>query len=225
MEAEFAIRSATPSCLVLGETSNQRAHFTVLRSGPDSIGNRRQIIFNNERGHMTFDPRDELWEVTFETYYDSYYNEQLSDFLINRWQRVDEGTKVLSAVTASGSAVSGWALWSQPGFHITWAILAGLAALLTITHAALAVPGRIKDQTELKRRFAGLRTDLETFRYRMRVDPDFSVEDFTKEFVAYRNRYSDNIQLLKNDLLLTRRLTQKAQSELNNFLKDEISSN
>ncbi len=172
---------------------------------------------------MAFDQRDELWEVTFETYYDAYYNEQLADYLINRWQRVDESTKVLSALTASGSAVSGWALWNQPSFHLMWALLAGAAALLTITHAALAVPGRLKDQAELKRRFAGLRTDLETFRYRMRVNPDFSVDDFTKEFVTYRTRYSDSIQLLKNDLLLTSRLAKKAQSELNNFLKEEIS--
>jgi hypothetical protein len=109
---------------------------------------------------MAFDPRDELWEVTFETYYDAYYNEQLADYLINRWQRVDESTKVLSALTASGTAMSGWALWSQPSFHLLWALLAGVAALLTITHAALAVPGRLKDQAELKRRFASLRTDV-----------------------------------------------------------------
>lgn len=144
---------------------------------------------------MTVDPRDELWEATFKTYYDAYYIELLEDALIARWQVVDEVTKVLVALTAGGSAVSGWALWTQPHFKTIWAILAGIAALLAIVHSALAVPGRISDHAEAKRRFASLRIGLETFCYRMRVAPEFPVPEFMEELAQHRRVFSDAVQL------------------------------
>lgn len=171
---------------------------------------------------MEADPREELWQVSFETYYDAYFQEMVADGLINRWQRVDEATKLLVALTASGSAVSGWALWTEPHFRVMWAVLAGLAAVLSIGHATLSVPARLKDQTELKRRFAGIRTDLETFRYAMRVNPDFSVPNLSGEFADLRRRYSDAIQLLKNDILETQRFDNAVQDKLNTQLGDLI---
>jgi hypothetical protein len=171
---------------------------------------------------MTIDPRDELWEAAFDTYYDAYYQELLRDRLVDRWQRVDDIAKVLAALTASGSAVSGWALWNQPGFKTVWALLAGFAAILTIVHAALSVPARVRDRAEAKRLFAGLRISLETFRYCMRVDPGFPVEKFLHDFVEYRARHSDSIQLLKNDILITKRMQTKTQAHLNLILREEL---
>ena len=43
---------------------------------------------------MTGDSRDSLWEATFETYYDSYYQEILAYELINHWQYLDETAKL-----------------------------------------------------------------------------------------------------------------------------------
>jgi hypothetical protein len=54
---------------------------------------------------MDFDPRDELWNAAFNTYYDAYYEEIAADKMISRWQILDELTKVLVALTASGSAM------------------------------------------------------------------------------------------------------------------------
>jgi hypothetical protein len=171
---------------------------------------------------MAIDPRDELWDAAFNTYYDAYYQELLRDRLVDRWQRADDITKVLTALTASGSAVSGWALWSQPAFKMLWLILASIAAVLTIVHASLSVPGRVRDHSDCKRLFAGLRITLETFRYCMRVDPNFPVDKFLGDFVQYRSRYSDSIQLVKNDILITRRLQKATQNYLNLLLKQEI---
>lgn len=170
---------------------------------------------------MPIDPRDEIWKVTFETYYDAYYQELLSDRVIHRWQRFDEITKTLVAITASGSAISGWALWNDPEFKILWGGMAGFAALLGIIHTALHVPERLKDHGEIKRRSASLRADLETFRYRMRIDPDFPVDEFTREFVEYRKRFSNDLQLIKNDILLTMNLANKVQEQLNVRLRGE----
>lgn len=63
---------------------------------------------------MTLDQRDEIWTAAFYTYYDAYYEEICADRLTNRWQKLDEMTKVLVAFTASTSAVTGWALWTEP---------------------------------------------------------------------------------------------------------------
>ncbi len=143
------------------------------------------------------------------------------DRIINRWQIVDELTKVLVALTASGSALSGWALWSNPQFKIIWVVLAGLGAILAIFHSTLGVPGRLKDWGECKRWFAMLRIDLETFRHRMTFNPEFSVNDFTDDFVEYRRRYGEGIQRIKNDILWTKSLEIKAQAELNERLKNK----
>jgi hypothetical protein len=172
---------------------------------------------------MPFDPRDELWVAAFETYYDAFYQEKLSDELIDWWQRLDEFTKILVTATASGSAITGWALWNTPHFKTLWSVLAGIAALFSIIHASLGVPERLKYHGEIKRRSAGLRIELETFRYRMKINPNFIIDEFTKEFVEYRKRFSsDIIQLLKNDLLETRWLQVKIQDNLNFQLADQI---
>jgi len=171
---------------------------------------------------MATEPRDELWEVAFETYYDTYYQELLASRLIDRWQTFDETTKVLVALTASGSALTGWTLWTQPDLKNLWTFMAGIAAVLAIVHATLGVPGRLKDEGEIRRRFASLRTDLETFRQRMRVDSNFPVADFTREFVEFKKRYSDCVQLVRNDILLTRSFQVKVQNDLNTMLGGEI---
>jgi len=171
---------------------------------------------------MAIDSRDQLWNAAFETYYDAFFQEMLSEKLIARWQRVDQLTRVLAALTASSSAVSGWALWTQPQFKTAWTIIAGFAAALTIIHATLGVPERVRDQGEIKRRWAAVRTDLETFRYRMKIDPNFQVDTFTNEFSGYRKRYADSIQLLKDDILTTKRTLEMVQGNLNRTLADEI---
>ena len=171
---------------------------------------------------MPHDARDELWQTTFETYYDVYYYELLEEKLVRWWQRVDETTKVSVALTASASALYGWSIWDRPYFSTIWGVLAGLAALLSITHAALAVPGRLNDHGEIKRRFAMLRTDLETSRYRMRINPDFPVPEFTQEFVEFRKRYSDCVQLLKDDILALDWFERKVQATLDERLGEQI---
>jgi hypothetical protein len=169
------------------------------------------------------DSREELWNATFETYYVALYEEVIADGLTQRWARIDEATKVLVAITASGSAVSGWALWSQPGNRLLWVLLSGTAAFLSVIHTALGIPGRIKAHGEDKRRFASLRTDLETFRYKMRVEQEnFDVHEFTREFEGYRKRFSESVQLVGHDFARTSGFEIARQKEVNQSLANEI---
>ena len=79
---------------------------------------------------MTFDPRDELWNASYETYYDAYYGEITADKVTTRWLKFDNFTKILVSLTASGSAISGWVLWNDPNFKYIWFALAGFGAFL-----------------------------------------------------------------------------------------------
>jgi hypothetical protein len=168
------------------------------------------------------DPREGIWEASFDTYYDALFEEYVADGLITRWSRMDDITKILVTTTASTSAIAGWALWNQEGFRTGWVILSGIAALLSIIVTSLGVSNRIKTHAENKRRFVGLRVDLETFRMKMRRDPDFDIPNFAKEFDDYRRRYSDSVQLLSNDTLRTNRFDKKMQQQVNTRLAGEI---
>jgi hypothetical protein len=174
-----------------------------------------------ESQEMASDPRDRLWDAAFETYYDSFYEGILADLLIDRWQFLDEAAKCTVALTATGSALAGWALWTEPGFRIVWVIVAGVSAILAILHAALGVAGRVRDWGEVRRYFATLRIDLETLRYRMEFDPEFPLDGFTDSFAELRKKYGEGMQRLRNDILLTRRLIHRAQDKLNQRVADK----
>ncbi len=170
---------------------------------------------------MSFDARDQLWNSSYRTYYASFFEELAADKMINRWQMIDEATRLLVALTASGSALSGWALWSEPKYRAIWAAIAGIGAILAIIHTTLGVPGRLKDWGDVKRTFANLRIQLETFHYRMAIDPQFDVKSFTDEFVIYRKQYADSIQIIRSDVLRTQKLVGTAQTELDRKLAKE----
>lgn len=165
---------------------------------------------------MTIDPRDQIWNATFETYYNSYYQELLSDVLLVRWQRVDDLAKLLVAIFAGTSAIAGLVNFYAKTLNIEWAwpILTGLAAVLSIAHKELAVPFRLRDHGENRRSFASLRLDLETFRYKMQFDTDFSIADFTAEFEEFRKRFSEEYRRLRVDSFVTANLRATCQAEL-----------
>jgi hypothetical protein len=174
---------------------------------------------------MIQDQRDTLWDISFDTYYDSYHEELLANKLLYRWQLFDQICKVITAVTASGSAIAGWALWSRPGWEYVWLTVAGAGALFSILHAALGVSSYLKEWTDVKIVFLRLRTDLETFRIRMRLDPKFTIDDYTKEYEQYRKRYAEGLNIVKVDFLRTRRLELRAMDELDIILIAEIQPN
>lgn len=160
------------------------------------------------------DDQNKLWNAVYNTYCDSYWYELMCEALVRRWLSFDDLSKILVAATASGSVISGWALWTEPAFRWVWVPIAGFSAIMAIVHTSLAVPRRVADHGEAKRRFTGLRIDLETLRYRMCVSPGVSPDDFTSEFTDLRNCFRDSVQLLKDDVLATGRLKNKVQDEV-----------
>jgi hypothetical protein len=102
-------------------------------------------------------------------------------------------------------------------------LLAGTAAVLSIIHAAMGVADRLKDAGELRRAFATLRIDIETCRYRMRINPEFPVDEFTQQYVDYQKRFGDCDQRINDDILRTESLKTQVQDEVDDMLADQIS--
>ena len=89
--------------------------------------------------------RDELWNATWETFYDASYYEVLFGKLSQNWQIFDFITRLLIALTASGSAVAGWALWNESNYKEYWVITAAIASILSIVHALLNTTDKVKN--------------------------------------------------------------------------------
>lgn len=164
---------------------------------------------------MAVDQRDELWNAVYDTYYESYFQELLADDLVTLWRNVDEATKVLVALTATGSAVSGWAVWKLGYGQELWVLLSGFVAVIAIVHAALGVPVKLKDWGEVKRNFTSLRVNLETFRHRISVNHEFPIDEFWDLYEKRRQEYGDAMQRIENDLFRTDRRAERVQDKLN----------
>ena len=159
--------------------------------------------------------RDQLWKVSSETFYKVYYAESLTNFLIQSWQRWDAIAKCVIAITSTSSAVSGWALWNLPGFKMYWSIFAGFGAVFAILYTNLKIPDRLRNLVSVEQHLKGLCINLETFRYKMEIDPNFAIEEFNDEFLGYREQYLGGFLRLKHDLLITKRRRIKVQEEVN----------
>ena len=164
--------------------------------------------------------RDQIWYTAWKIYYDVYFQEILSEKIVLRWQRFDDISKLLIALTASTSALSGWALWNEPGFKIIWAVLAGFGAILAITHKSLNVSSKLADWGSSRSNFSSLRIDYEKFQNRMKFNPDFSVTDFSEKNGYLHNRFKELYQNIKIDGFLTNKLKNIVQKELDNIISN-----
>lgn len=169
-------------------------------------------------GEIMASSRD-YWEPSFQTLYDAWYQELVSEALLVRWERIDIVATFLAAITASGSAIAGWTLWTQPGWKFLWVVLAGIASVLIIAHGAMRVPSRVKEQGELHKLFSELRVDLETFRQELVTS--LKVNEAQVRYLDLRNRLSQCIKLTHPDIAYTTRFGNNIQEKLNGILEDK----
>jgi hypothetical protein len=172
---------------------------------------------------MAVDARDEIWEESFGTYYDVYYEEMLTEAIINWWLVVDEVVTILVGLTV----VICLLLFSrgQPpnGDHKNICVSIILFPVFwAMFHIILNVPERLKNHGESARRLMTLRINLETFRNQMRINPDFPIDKFTNKFTELRQNFLNNMQLVKPDILKIAWLKHKIHAELNTKLQNEI---
>jgi hypothetical protein len=156
--------------------------------------------------------RDQLWNAAYETYYYVYFDELLCDTLAGWWSRIDEYTKGVLAIT---SAAASWALWQRPTWNQIWAIVAAVGAVIAIMHLTLGVTHRLRSLNDSKNRLMRLRLEIQTFRMRMRLNPEFPIDDFESQLLEFRERYIDDCPK-STDLLETKKTREKVQEFLNN---------
>ena len=165
-------------------------------------------------------PRDEIWKATYQTMYDSGYNEIFAEKIMERWQVFDDLTKILVAITtASSSTAAGLAIWGLPVFKQVWIGLAAAGFILALASAALRAPDRLKAWSNSKSEFGALYIELETFMFRMKINPEFSVSEYSKEFEDYRARYGSAKHRIPDDWFATDKLGNLSQSDLNERIK------
>lgn len=171
---------------------------------------------------MNPDNRDNLWTASFEIFYDCYFEEILADRLVHFWSVVDDVTKWLVAITASGSAVAGWALWNGYGYKEFWLLISMIASLLSITHGVLGIQSRIKTWAENKKAFVILRMEMQAIRQDMVIDPQFDIVHMNERLVSARSKYQDSMSQLSSESFRSDRLENKVQNKLNKIISDQI---
>jgi hypothetical protein len=154
---------------------------------------------------------------SFDTFYDSYFQEMASETLVSRWQIIDKSTAFLVASTASGSALAGWALWSAPGWKLGWAAVAGVATVASIGHGVMGVPERVKTHGEVRRGFSKLRVDLET--YRQRLKADLEPNEAKRQYDELRDRFSKLMDAAPKDIVYRAKFRIRIQDQLDSLLR------
>lgn len=170
---------------------------------------------------MAIDPRDELWNAAYQSYYETYFAEIVEDALMGRWTNFDNVSRFLVAVTSGSSAIAGLAFWKDPSVAWMWPVLTSVSAVLAIASKQLGVAEKLRDHPNSRIAFSAIRIELESFRFRMRINPIFPIDPFQKELLALRKRYAEEIKRVKHDVLLTQNLRVKCQTQLNARLSEQ----
>ncbi len=179
-----------------------------------------------------------LWRTAAETFYRVAYAESLLTSVVQAWRPVDGFIKSMVTLTTIASVILGWAAWDVPIGEIAglntaspynlniekliWLAVAGTAAFLALLHVILKISDRLTDLSHNLQYFKSLRLNLERFIYEMEIDPDFSLEQFKTTFELYREWLLVGSQMLKDDILLTRKRRTKVQKKLNQQMGDMI---
>ncbi len=171
---------------------------------------------------MNEDAKDLIWQYTYELYFDCYFEELLMYYLSGRWIKIDIVVRILMALTASGSTISGWALWQNPNFKPIWAIIAGITALLAIIYVTLNVTEKVKLYTQAFKDFLQLRHKLQQLRNDLAIDPNFSIEDMNTKLKAYGEIYASVCSQSAYDIFNTKKLKKNTQKEIVHKLSDII---
>lgn len=162
--------------------------------------------------------RDELWDKTWNTFYDVSYYVILFGIISKRWQKFDFYTRLLVAITASSSAVAGWALWNDANFKIFWVLLAGFASFISIVHTVASTQEKVTHYTKLNNSMNLLQIEYESFLNEMEIYPEFVVDDFFKKHQSLREEYKKILSSNVSDFLTTEKLKNEAQTILNKKL-------
>ncbi|HFG1937145.1 TPA: hypothetical protein ACGF3Q_003637, partial [Vibrio cholerae] len=169
-------------------------------------------------GNFNMGDRDEYWNSLWNNYYDSYYYSILFSELTIRAQWFDFLSKLLVAVTASGSAIAGWALWENPDFKIYWVIIAGSASFISIVHTTLNISEKLKCYIKLSNQMSEVRMEYESLKEEVTIYSEFNVDEMHAKSKAVKDKYIAVLRDYAPDFLSSKKLQNKSQDILNDKL-------
>ena len=162
---------------------------------------------------------ENLKTIISKAIFQSYSQERMSEMASERWQQIDIVIAMFIAVTASGSAIAGWTLWSEPGWKYFWAFFAGIGSLASIAHGIMSVSSRIKDQENVRQIFCESRFDFEA----LQEDLDIGISDdhASRRYTEIRKKYSHCVKQTRPDIIFTKRFRKKGMELIKKELEEK----
>lgn len=159
--------------------------------------------------------RDELWKQAYYLWYNARFNGYVAEKMADRHKAIDDVTKLLVALTASGSAVAGWSVWADGSIAKGWwAVLSGAAAFLSVVHSSLEIPARLKSWVELKGCYVQIRIELEGIRALISKDANFDATLVGEQIEHARIKLGEYEARLPSDFFATGRLKTRWQDDV-----------
>lgn len=147
--------------------------------------------------------------------YDDYRNVQMSrDYYACRlvlFKRCNLVYETLLALGVSGT-VAGWYLWQTPAGKTSWALFAGLVAIMSILKPILQVPKAIERYSKLQTGYCDLFYDQRELVDDIQINGGVT-EAMTDSLAKSKERY--RALALKDDAKFSQRLLRKCQAEVN----------
>lgn len=164
---------------------------------------------------MSYEP---LWKEIFDKYYDVSYQELLVDRLVSRWAHIDIFFRFLIAATASGSAISGWAVWSNPELKIVWSVISSIAALSSLLYGVIPISQLIKEGTKSHSEFNALRVQFDQMILDFKMDQGGNLDKHRKELAKLTGSAANLWQKAPRFPFISEKMKIKSQKDLNAIL-------
>lgn len=160
------------------------------------------------------DPRDAIWNETYQLLYHANYAKEIEQALLRHWTWLDSIAKIAVAITSGSAALAGLVFWKNTDYTFLWPLFTSASTLLAIVSKQLSVADKVKHHATSVAELASLAVEVASLMVRMKINAEFSVADYTKKLMAYRDRYRFIYSQLQYDLLLTERIRTRAQQKV-----------
>jgi hypothetical protein len=163
--------------------------------------------------------RDKIWDYVWRLGYNCCFSEASADFMLKRWLATDHICRIVIALFTAGSGLAGWTLWSTADGKNLWALLAGVATILSIVMSTFTVQERIKRFAESKHALTDLRIKIKSVIVSMSLDPEFDCDSLKASYDALTDNYSKELQRFPDDLFFGTKARDNVQTKIGNLIE------
>jgi hypothetical protein len=186
-------------------------------------GFQKGLEFMNQPPDTELDAEDikvwnEIWNDLHKTHYVAFYEELCAEHSVRVWRRVETVVKALQMATASGSAIAGWALWTQEGLRTVWVCVAGIAAIASLVHVCFNISDKIKEDTLVYSRFKYIRLQAERLCRHMKIRAYERLSDYKRDYMDLVKEHDAASASRTPDFLLRQKTEETIQKKLNKII-------